>query len=168
MYRVHRALTPKKADGPPRDIIAKFNFYRTKEQILEAAREKSNLSFQSHNYQIFADISQLTIAKRRAMKPLLIELQQRNIKYQWGFPFSLRFTYQGTKIVCRSPDQLHQALMDFKLIEKSSNASNSHRRAASSSSHINSTQHEQNGGIQQSNKRGRYAPQPQDQKDLMD
>ena len=83
MDRIHRALTPKRADGPPRDIIAKFHFYKTKEQIMEAAREKKNLSFQGYEYQIFADISQLTIAKRRAMKPLLLELQRHNIKYQW-------------------------------------------------------------------------------------
>lgn len=29
MDRVHQALMPKKVDGPPRDIIAKFHFFRT-------------------------------------------------------------------------------------------------------------------------------------------
>ena len=43
MDRIHRALTPRKTDGPPRDIIAKFHFYKTKEQIMEAARDKKNL-----------------------------------------------------------------------------------------------------------------------------
>ena len=37
--RVHWALTAKKADGPLCDIIAKFHYYRTKEQLLAAARD---------------------------------------------------------------------------------------------------------------------------------
>ena len=166
--RVHRALAPRKAEGPPRDIIVKFHYYRTKEQVLEAAREKNSLTFQGHNYQLFADISQLTITKRRAMKPLLMGLQQHQIKYQWGFPFSLRFTYQGSKIVCRSPDQLHQALMDLKLIDRTTANNSSRRRSASASSHNESTQPEKSNGLQHANKRGRFVPQPHDQEDTMD
>ena len=145
---VHRARMPKKTWGPPRDIIAKFHYYRTKEQILEAAREKDNLLFQGYNYQILSDISQLSISKRRAMKPLLLELQHHKIKYQWRFPFSLRFTYQGTKITCRTPDQLQQALLDLKLIEGAATATTSRRRSASASSHNNLPQHGMNNGTQ--------------------
>lgn len=36
--RIHRALTRRQADGPPRDIIVKLHFFRTKEQLLTAAR----------------------------------------------------------------------------------------------------------------------------------
>lgn len=62
--RIHRALTGKKADGPPRDIIVKCHYYyRTKEQLLTPARDKKSLSFQGDNYQLFADLSQLTISK---------------------------------------------------------------------------------------------------------
>ena len=166
--RIHRALAPKKSEGPPRDIIAKFHYYRTKEQVLEAAREKSSLTFQGNNFQIFADLSQLTITKWRAMKPLLVELQQRNIKYQWGFPFSLRFTFQGSKIVCRSPDQLHQALIDLKLIDHSITHNSSRRRSASASSRNGIIQPEKNNGTHHTNKRGRFVSQPQDQEDTMD
>lgn len=99
MDRVHRALTPNKSDGPPHNIIAKFNFYRTKEQLLSAARNKETINFQGHNYQLFADLSQLTINKRRSLKPVL---QRNQIAYQWGFPFSVRFAFQGCKFTCRS------------------------------------------------------------------
>ena len=168
MDRVHRALTSRKADGPPRDIIAKFHFYRTKELILQTTREKSKLTFQGNEYQIFADISQMTINKRREMRPLLYELQQRQIKYQWGFPFSLRFTCQGTKIVCRTPAQLQQALLDFKIIDRPPSATAARRRSASTSPRDNSPLHNHNNGIQQLHKRGRFVEQAQEQEDTMD
>lgn len=40
--RIHRALTRRQADGPPRDIV-KLHFFRTKEQLLTAARNKNSL-----------------------------------------------------------------------------------------------------------------------------
>lgn len=63
MDRVHRALAPRKSKGPPRDIIAKFNYSHSKEQLLAAARGKDSLNFQGHAYQLFADLSPLTLAK---------------------------------------------------------------------------------------------------------
>lgn len=87
MDRIHRTLAPKKAEGPPHDIITKFHFYRTKENLLAAARERNDLSFQGEKYQLFADLSQLTINKRRAMKPLFLILQNHHINYNGVSPF---------------------------------------------------------------------------------
>lgn len=168
MDRVHRALMPKKTDGHPRDIIAKFHFYRTKEQLLTAAREKEALTFQGHNYQLFSDLSQLTISKRHAMKPLLMELQRHKITYQWGFPFSIRFSYQGSRHTCSSPKELQKALQDLHLIDDLPSTSASRRRATSSSSPRNSSQSQETTGMQQSHKRGRFASPPQEQEDSMD
>lgn len=44
---IHRALGPKKSKGPPLDII-KLAYYRIKETLLRAAREKNNLTFQGY------------------------------------------------------------------------------------------------------------------------
>lgn len=44
-----------------------------------------------HQIQIFADISPFTIQKRQVLKPLLMVLTQKNMKYWWLFPFSLKF-----------------------------------------------------------------------------
>lgn len=63
MDRIHRAITPRKPEGPPRYIIAKFHFYRTKQQFMAAARGKDYLIFQDHPYQLFADLSPITVAK---------------------------------------------------------------------------------------------------------
>lgn len=37
MDRIHRALAVHKSEGPPRDLITKFHFFRTKQQLLAAA-----------------------------------------------------------------------------------------------------------------------------------
>lgn len=134
MDRIHRALTPRKMGGPPSDIIAKFQYHRTKEQLLAAARDKTPLTFQGHNYQIFTDLSQLTISKRRAMKPQLLELQHHNFNYQWGFPFSIRFNYKGSKHYCKTSEELQQTLHDLHLTESRSSINTSRRRSASTSS----------------------------------
>lgn len=113
--RIHRALTRRQQDGPPRDIIIKLHFFRTKEQLLTAARNKDALQFQNHNYQLFSDLAPLTIAKRRAMKPQLQILIQHQIKYTWRFPFSLQFTYQGQQHSSTTPESLQRLLETLHL-----------------------------------------------------
>lgn len=81
-----------------------------KEQLMAEAREKRSLNFQGHTHQIFADLSPLTITKCRALKPLLQVLQQQQISYQWGFPFSVKFTYKGSKHTCHSAGNLQRTL----------------------------------------------------------
>lgn len=167
MDRVHRALMPRKTDGPPRDIIAKFHYYRTKEQLLAAARAKGNLTFQGHDYQLFTDLSQLTIAKRRSMKPQLTVLQSHHITYQWGFPFSIRFTYQGSKFTCRSSEELQRVLQDLRLVDDPHISNSSRRRSTPSTPHSSSQspEHIEN---QHAHKRSRLAPPPLDQENSMD
>lgn len=92
MDRVHIALAPCKTNCPPRDIIAKFYYYRTKKQLLAAARGKKALAFQGYTYQMFADLSPLMVAKGRTLKPLLQILQRHQIPYHWGF-FILQSLY---------------------------------------------------------------------------
>ncbi|KAM9311613.1 cilia- and flagella-associated protein 54 [Gastrophryne carolinensis] len=51
LERAHRALTSRKPEGPPRDIIVKFLYFQTKEDILKASREKAPLTFQGRQVQ---------------------------------------------------------------------------------------------------------------------
>lgn len=113
--RVHRSLTARKPNGPPRDIIVKLHYYRTKDKLSRAARAKEPLTFQGHSYQIFTDITQSTIAKRRAMKPLIPTLTHHKIRYRWGFPFALIFTYEGKEYSTKSPEELHRRLLGLSL-----------------------------------------------------
>lgn len=155
--RIHRAPTAKKLDGPPRDIIVKCHYYCTKEQLLSSARDKKDLNFQGNNYQLFADLSQVTISKKRAMKPFLMKLQCQSIIYQWGFPFSVRFAHNGTKYICRSNEELQQTLIDLHLMESSPRITSTPRRSPSLSSAGNSSQSTLRNGNHPSHKRGRFA-----------
>lgn len=47
----------------------------------------------SSRIQIFTDLSPATIQRRRSFKPLLAALIQKEIKYWWLFPFSLKFEF---------------------------------------------------------------------------
>lgn len=101
------------------------------------------------------------------MKPQLKELQHHNIKYQWGFPFSLRLTHQGTRISCRTAEELQQALQDLNLLDGNSTTTTTWRRAASGSSLQNAPQSEARNGNHHSHKRGRFVSSPQGQDDSM-
>lgn len=113
--RIHRALTRSQTDGPPRDIIVKLHFFRIKEQLLSAARNKDALQFQSHAYQSFSDLAPLTIVKHRAMKPQLQILLQHQLKYTWRFTFAMQFSYHGQQHSCTSPESLQRLLEPLDL-----------------------------------------------------
>lgn len=158
MDRLHRALAPCKPNGLPMDIIAQFHYYRTKEQLLAIARGKDSLTFQGHIYEVFADLSPLTVAKRHALKPHLQVLKWNQIAYHWGIPFSIHFTHLETKYVCCSSEELQLPMMDLGLVYHVPHRNSSRRRSASrspqkqavaSSSHAASTR-------QNLYKRGRF------------
>lgn len=131
MDRIHRALTSRNADGPPRDVILKMHYFRTKEQLMEAARNKDSLIFQGHRYQIFQDLSQITLLKRKEMKPHLQVLQYHRISYRWGFPFSLRFSYKGTLYTCKSTEDLLNVIKDLRLSTPTATTDGPKRRLSS-------------------------------------
>lgn len=133
MDRTYRALAPRKPNGPPRDKIVKLHYHHSKEQLLAAARGKDPLNFQDHTYQLFADLSPLTIAKRRALKPQLLILQRNQIAYNWGFPFSLRFIHLETKYTCQTPAELQLALIEMGFVDQVSPSDHTRRRSASHS-----------------------------------
>lgn len=118
--RVHRALTAPRPDGLPRDVIVKPHFYRVKEKIMLEARNKSDISLQGNKVQIFADISQATIQKRRQLKPLLTHLINHQIKYRWSFPFRLSFTYRGKSHSFASFQSGEELLLELGIINRDS------------------------------------------------
>lgn len=170
MDRVHRALAQRRINGPPRDIIAKMHYYRTKEQLLAAARGKDSLTFQGHVYQLFADLSPITVAKRRALKPQLQVLQRHQITYHWGFPFSLRFTHLETKYICRSSEELQSALIELGLKDQDSPKDLPRRRSASGSPQQNATgvHNSSTSSRQHLHKRGRFDNSSPNNEDSMD
>lgn len=102
MDRAHRALRPKKPNGPPRDVICRLTDFATKEQIMQAARSKREIKFEDSTIQLFPDLAWITLQRRRHLKPLVTLLRERNIAYRWGFPFSLTAIQDGKPISLRS------------------------------------------------------------------
>lgn len=101
------------------------------------------------------------------MKPQLTILQKHQIIYQWGFPFSIRFTYQGSKFICRSPEELKHALQDLRLVESTLKPSSSNRRTTSSD-YQNLSQHTGKTINQQAHRRSHHSSPPLEEEDVMD
>lgn len=96
--RAHRSLAPKPPQGAnPRDIIARFHFYESKEALTIATRNRSKVEFKGAKLQIFNDLSSITLAKRRALRPVTSHLQQYQVPYRWGFPFRLSVMKDGSQ-----------------------------------------------------------------------
>lgn len=134
---------------------------------MEAAHNKESLIFQGHRYQIFQDLSQQTLIKRKIMKPHLQILQHNGISYHWGFPFALRFTYKEIIYTCKSVDDLISTIHDFCLPMPENTTDGSKRRATSGSptsqQDISTLQaHSSN------HKRSRFASPPPATEDQMD
>ncbi|XP_069593107.1 uncharacterized protein [Ranitomeya imitator] len=102
--RAHRALQPKNMSTQPRDIICCVHDFTTKELIMSKARTRNQIpSFRGTEVQLFPDLSRITLQKRRHLRPLLLILQEHQIKYRWGFPFALTARKDGKSASLRTP-----------------------------------------------------------------
>ena len=104
--RAHRALRPKGPASKPRDVICRIQSYPLKETIMRKARAVRNLVFDNSPIQLYPDLSWIMLQKRRLQQPLLRSLQDRDILYRWGFPFSLTAKHQGRSAILRYPEDL--------------------------------------------------------------
>lgn len=71
-------------------------------------RESAALGFDGRKLLIFSDPSTETLARRRAIKPLTIQLQAKNISSRWGFPVCLTAKNQGISADLRFPEDLKE------------------------------------------------------------
>ncbi|MEE6521214.1 hypothetical protein FKM82_019315 [Ascaphus truei] len=103
--RAHRALGPKSADpNRHRDVVLRMHAYSAKERIMMAARDLRSVSMDGVQIQLFNDLSQLTINKRNAMRPLTTYLRDQGVKYRWGFPFKLVVLRNGRHYTVSTPE----------------------------------------------------------------
>lgn len=116
--RAHRALGPPRKDGNPRDIIVKPHFFSVKEEIMKLARSQPQLQCKGFPIQIFADLSPMTIQRRRNLKPLLTALAHKGIKYWWTFPFGVKFSLKGRTYAFSSLLDGEKILLDLKIISQ--------------------------------------------------
>lgn len=105
--RAHRALRPKGPDtAPPRDIICCLQNFQLKEDIMRRARRNDRIIFNGETIMLFHDLSQITLKNRRALRPLLDKLRERDLRYTWRFPFALIVSANGHQHVLRTPADL--------------------------------------------------------------
>lgn len=102
----HRALRSKGPISRPRNVICRVHSYPLKEDIKRKACTIKKVVFENTQIQLYPDLSWITLQKRRLLQPLLISLQENNIVYRWGFPFSLTARRQGKSAVLRFPEDL--------------------------------------------------------------
>lgn len=89
--RIHR-IGPKQTDPKKsRDVLLKLHHPEIKYKILQKAREAEKGGLGIHKIQIFPDVAQITVEKRRKLKPITATLRSHEIPYKWGFPFALIF-----------------------------------------------------------------------------
>lgn len=85
-------------------IIQKTNMSST-----ETARDViAPIKFNETETFIFTDLSQETLTRRRALKPLVNQLQAKNISYRWGFPACLVAKNQGVSATLQFPEDLKE------------------------------------------------------------
>lgn len=91
--KIERAYRLRRPQGlpmeTPRDIIVRFERWEEKNQIWINLKRKSPIEYAEARLQIFQDLSQETLKRRRTLRPLLSILQEWEIQYNWGFPACL-------------------------------------------------------------------------------
>lgn len=79
MERLHRALRPKGRDtDPPRDIIGCIVNFKLKEEILRRAKNRGRILFHGMEIKLFQELSQITLQKRKDLRPPLEALRERH------------------------------------------------------------------------------------------
>ena len=62
---------------------------RVPRSCVRGLRRKAPLSYNGAEIQIFTDLAWETLARRRHLKQLLVQMRSLEIEYQWGFPACL-------------------------------------------------------------------------------
>lgn len=103
--RIHRIPKPSHLpDSLPRVTLLRIHFFSTKEQIMKAVRSTS-LSTRFSKLQLYADLSQVTLALRRKLLPVTKSLRSHSITYKWGFPLKLIISKDDTTYTITSLEQ---------------------------------------------------------------
>lgn len=105
--RAHRALRARGPDNmPPRDIICCLHNFALKEDIMHKACRNDQIIFNGETIMLFHDLSQITLKNRRALRPLLEKLREKELRYTWHFPFALMVNHNRKQHTLRSQEDL--------------------------------------------------------------
>lgn len=106
--RAHRALSASQQSEQPRDVICCLHSHRLKESIMQKTRAAGQIHFADKKIEVYQDLAWLTLQQRRLLRPLTKAMQEKGIKYRWGYPFALMAQIEGRTHTLKEPDDLHQ------------------------------------------------------------
>lgn len=98
--RIHRLPKPSHLpDNVPRDVLMRVHFFQVKDQLVSNFRKSRQLLEKYAHIQLFADISQFTMQKRKSLLPVTKALRNHSIPYRWGYPVKITVTHDGKDTV---------------------------------------------------------------------
>lgn len=117
--RAHRALgNPPPNSKLPKDVVTKLHYFESKDRVISATRMRQNIEHQGAQLQLYNDISSITLAKRRALRPITQILRDNKIPYRWGYPFKLIATKDGRQYTLVETSQQERFLIALGIAEK--------------------------------------------------
>ncbi|KAJ1145073.1 hypothetical protein NDU88_011365 [Pleurodeles waltl] len=93
--RTDRAGRPARAPGQAQDILTCLHYCKQREVIMAAVRDTTSIEFEGHRVVLYQDLSMLTLQRHRLLRPVTDFLREEGIRYKWGHPFRLLFTWQN-------------------------------------------------------------------------
>lgn len=84
---------------------------------MAAARQRRTIDVDGVQLILLKDLSRHTLALRRAMKPLFVILQEKNILYKWRVPFQLQVHHKVQMAIFRDIEDLPGFLKSLQLPE---------------------------------------------------
>lgn len=103
--RAHRigslpADESKREAARPRVMIARIHHFRTKEKIMQLARQQFPLSYDDNAIHIFNDLPAEVIKKRQTFDDVKEKLMDAGARVGFRYPALLRVTVDGKETVC--------------------------------------------------------------------
>ena len=79
----------------PRHILIKLSKIKYKEKILEAAREKKQITYKGIPIRLTADLSAETLQGRREWQDIFKVMKRKNLQPRLFYPASISFRFNG-------------------------------------------------------------------------
>lgn len=83
----------------------RVHFYHVKDQFTLAFRKNTQPPDQYSAIQVFVDLSQYTMQKRKALLPVTKALRNHSMVYRWEYPAKLTITKDGETSVISSLEE---------------------------------------------------------------
>ncbi|KAJ1106601.1 hypothetical protein NDU88_004002 [Pleurodeles waltl] len=93
--KMQRAGRPARTPGQAQDILTCLHYYKQREVIIAAVHDRAPVEFGGHRIALFKDLSMITLQRCRSLRPVTDLLREKGIRYKWGQPFRLHFTWQN-------------------------------------------------------------------------